>query len=198
MIPRLKSSLKWTPLPAELCGQIREVFEENFQEAAKKGQFLIEGRIYSAELCFRAGYLEKGRLLQANFEVSLEFDAKKQNALQLIQTGVDCAASMMQQYFTPTENSEVEEDPLEAFPRQWQEHAFDGIKLYLQVSTVNSSLEEEANRLLGEGVDNLVRGEDPEEDERAVISMLGLEDDSVTTPEDDTDANESDDSETKH
>lgn len=167
MIPRLKSSLKWTSLPTELCGQIREVFEENFEQAAKSGKIIIAGRIYPEELCFQAGYLETGRLMQANFEVSLDFNARKQNALEKIQVCIDCAASMMQQFFES-------EDGLEAFPREWQSHEFDGQKLFLQVSTENSSLESEANRLLGELDDGLVQGNDPTEDERAVISLLGL------------------------
>src|ERR1700677_1818331 len=98
MIPRLKSSVKWTDLPKELCAQIREVFEENFTAAAKNGRFVVSGRIYPHELCFRAGYLENGRLRQANFEVSLDFNAAKQNAFEQIQVCVDCAASMFEQY----------------------------------------------------------------------------------------------------
>lgn len=170
MTPRRKNSLKWTPLPKELCAQIREVFEENFAKESKSGQFLVTGRIYPEEICFQAGYLEKGRLAQANFEVSLDFTASKQNAFEQIQICVDCAASMMQRYF------ESESD-LEEFPREWQKHNLDGRELYLQVSTLNSELESEADRLLGEADDALVQGEDPDEDERAVISLLGLADD---------------------
>ncbi len=178
MHPRLKSSLKWTSLPTELCGQIREVFEENFEQAAKSGKIVISGRIYPAELWFQAGYLENGRLLQANFEVSLDFNAKKQNALEQIQVCIDCAASMMLQFFEA-------EDGLESFPREWQAHNFDGKKLFLQVTTTNTSLESEADRILGELEDGLVKGNDPSDDEQAVISLLGLGDvDEATSDED--------------
>lgn len=177
MNPRLKGSLKWTALPTELCGQIREVFEENFEKESKLGQFLAHGRIYTSELCFQAGYLEKGRLTQANFEVSMDFNAIKQNAFEQIQLCVDCAASMMQQYFESESN-------LEEFPREWQQHDFDGRKVYMQVSTTNSTLEAEADKMLGEMPDSLVVGNDPSEDERAVISILGLgDDDSEAEPD---------------
>jgi hypothetical protein len=176
MIPRLKSSIKWTALPSELCTQIREVFEENFADATKLGRFIISGRIYPHELCFRAGYLENGRLRQANFEVSLDFNAAKQNAFEQIQVCVDCAASMMDQYLEMHKNIDENsvEDDLDTFPHQWQENQFDGRKLFLQVSTENSDLEAEANKLLGDSADSLVVGNDPSDDEQAVISILGL------------------------
>src|SRR5665213_2667718 len=121
MIPRLKTSLKWTALPAELCTQIREVFEENFGDAVKNGKIVISGQIYPNELCFRAGYLENGRLRQANFEVSMDFNAKKQNAFEQIQSCVDCAASMMQQYLEiyNRADEDAETTGLEDFPDQW-------------------------------------------------------------------------------
>src|SRR5687767_3500911 len=99
MTPRLPTSKKWTALPAELCTQIRDVFAESFAEPAARGQILVEGRIYPEELLLRVGYLEKGRLRQSNFEISLDFDANKQNALEHIHFAIDCAASMMQEFF---------------------------------------------------------------------------------------------------
>ena len=172
MIPRHPSSKKWTALPPELCGQIREVFEESFPEAAKAGKIVVAGRIYPSELLLRVGYLENGRLRQANFEVSLDFNSAKQNALEQIHSAIDCAASMMQEYFDRDQD-------LEEFPVTWQPIKFDKRELFVQITTENTDLEAEADRLLGSAEDALVQGSDEaleaEEDEKAVISMLGLD-----------------------
>lgn len=169
MNPRLATSGKWTSLPKELQAQIKDIFSENFADAAQLGKFVVEGRIYSKELMLRVGYLENGRIRQANFEVSLDFDPNKQNALNLIHLAVDCAASLMQEYFD-------QEQEIADFPTTWSEFEVDKAKVYVQASTVNSELESEADRLLGAEDDLLVKAdaeEDPDEKE-AVISMLGL------------------------
>jgi hypothetical protein len=199
MIPRIATSKKWTALPAELCGQIREVFQESFSDASKRGKFHIEGRIYPAEMMLRVGYLENGRLLQANFEVSMDFNSAKQNALEQIHFAIDCAASLLQEFF------EREQD-LEEFPREWQPIQFEKREIFIQITTENSELEAEANRLLGLSADALVQGSDEATeaaaDEKAVISMLGLDkedfegvesdDDSAGEDSDDADADSSD------
>jgi hypothetical protein len=174
MNPRLETSKKWTPLPAELCGQIKEVFAESFDQAARAGKMHVEGRIYPNELILRVGYSEKGRLTQANFEISLDFIASKQNALEQIHVAIDCAASMMQEYFD-------REQDISEFPRIWQELQFGDRKVFVQLTTDNTELEAEANRLLGLEDDSLVKIDDEDtelaENERAVISMLGLDKD---------------------
>ena len=178
MIPRLKSSKKWTSLPPELCTQIRDVYVDSFADEAKLGQFVVEGRIYGQELLFRAGYLEKGRLRQFNVEVSMDFDANKQNALELIYFTVDCAASMMQELFSKNQD-------LEEFPHQWKSFTIEKKTVYLQVSTVNSDLESEADRLLKNANESQLVYEDDDaieddvefdENRKKVITMLGLAD----------------------
>src|SRR5690606_27131514 len=108
---------------------------------SKRGKFVIEGRIYPEELLFRAGYLEKGRLLQTNFEVSLDFDPAKQNALEQIRFAMDVAASMLEEYFN--------EDNFSEFPRMWEKHVVNKRTIYLQASSENTDLEAKANALLG-------------------------------------------------
>lgn len=158
LTPRLASSKKWTAVPPELCTQIRDVFAENFKEPAHSGQFFVDGRIYTQELLLQIGFLPKGRLRQVNFEVSSDYDVKKQNALELIHFSVDCIASLMQEFFSANEN-------LEAFPLQWKSSKLDGRDIFIQVSTINTTLEEEANRLLGIANDNLVKIDGAEEDD---------------------------------
>lgn len=169
MKPRLESSKKFTALPAELVAQVKDVFAESFSKDAGEGKFLIEGRIYPKEILFRAGFLESGRIRQFNFEVSLEFDPKKDNALKMIHFVVDCAASMMEAFF--------EAGNIDEFPVTWQEFKAQGKTAYIMASTVNSELEAEADKLLGEDNSDLVQGEDIAEDRQAVVTMLGLGDD---------------------
>lgn len=172
MQPRLNTSKKWTSFPKELTQQIKEVFTEGFGEAVKNGEILVEGRIFKEEIMLRVGYLEKGRLAQANFEVSLDFNPSKQNAMEQIQFAMDCAASMMEDYL---QNAD---DGLSDFPRNWQAFEIANRKVFLKVTTVNEKLEAEADRLLGETAEEgeaLLRGEEDEESLRSQIhGMLGL------------------------
>src|SRR5690606_11832643 len=133
-----------------------------------KGEILVEGRIYAEELLLRVGYLEKGRLAQANFEVSLDFNAAKQNALEQVHFAIDCAASMMEDYFQNDQS-------LIDFPRIWQPFQISGREVFLQASSVNTRLEAEADRILGTHDDHLVKDADEDEVRTHVHHMLGLE-----------------------
>ena len=156
MNPRLKSSKKWTNFPKEYSDQIQAVFKENFAQYLDDAELVIEGRIYSEEITLRVGYKENNRLAQANFEISMNYSQEEQDALTRIHNCVDAAASMMMEYF----EKEGEVD----FPYVWKEFPFQGKKLYLQFSTENSSLEAEANRLLGLDDENMVMEENESED----------------------------------
>lgn len=154
MTPRLKTSKKWTAFPQDFVEQIREAFLETFPKEMKAGELLVEGRIYQGEILLRVGYIEKGRLQQNNFEVSIEY--KHDQAVDRIQDAIDAAASMMADYF----EAEGEID----FPRAWKEYDFENQKIFCQYSTVNSKLEAEADRLLGVEDENLVKGSDDTEE----------------------------------
>ncbi|MEK6556140.1 MAG: hypothetical protein AABZ31_12920 [Bdellovibrionota bacterium] len=184
MAPRLNSSKKWTSLPPELLDQVRSVFEEAFEIQKNNGKFITEGRIYTSELLFRAGYTEKGRLKQANFEVSIDFAPEKQNALELIHLAIDCTASMMETYF-------AEEESFIDMPTEWKVIEIDNRRVYVQVSTTNSTLEKEADKLLGESAEDLVVGDDTEVIETTVKKMLGIDD--VVPGEDDEESEDGDD-----
>lgn len=195
MNSRRSKNKKWTSVPKELCDQIEEVFKENFVELSKSGPFQVAGRIYQAELLLRVTHVVNGQLTQPKFEVSLDIEPHKENALKLIHLAVDCAASMVQEYF------ESDRD-LSEFPRTWESTEIDGKKIFLQVSTVNEALDLEADRLLAQVDDsllineksdlentdksNLTGGEDPEGDLETAITMLGLKDE-----EDPADTNKS-------
>lgn len=165
MNPRLKSSKKWTAFPKDYLNQMQAIFKENFAQYLDKGELVIEGRIYPEEITLRVGYLEKGRLAQANFEVSMNYSQTDQDALERIHNCVDAAASMMMEYL----ENEGEVD----FPYVWKEVPFQGKKIYLQFNTENSSLEEAANKLLGIDEETLLHEENENEEDalaRAEIS----------------------------
>lgn len=155
MTPRLKNSKKWTAFPPDFNEQIREAFTETFVNEMKKGELIIEGRIYPGEILLRVGYLEKGGLRQNNFEVSVDY--KQDQAVDRIQDAIDAAASMMADFF----DAEGDID----FPRDWKEYDFENQKVYCQYTTVNSKLEAEADKLLGVTDENLVKGSDDDENE---------------------------------
>jgi acyl-CoA synthetase (NDP forming) len=73
--------------------------------------------------------------------VSVGYTRGKDDVIKLLNLAVDAAGSLFEQLFT----SEDDYD----FPRIWQEVDFEGRKLFIQYSTVNEALENEADRLLG-------------------------------------------------
>jgi hypothetical protein len=157
MQPRLKSSTKSTTLPKEVTNQIKAVFEQNFQKELKGSQIIVEGRLYPQEILLRVGYLEKGRLTQNNFEISVDYKSEDENsALNTIHLCVDVAASLMTEFFEAEGDLEI--------PASWTEFPFENHKVWLQFSTENTDLEKKANELLGEWDDSLVQDEESESD----------------------------------
>lgn len=184
MIPRLKSSKKWTSFPKEYSDQIQAVFKENFAQYLENAQLIIEGRIYQEEIVLRVGYLEEGRLAQANFEVSMSYSQEQQDAVSRIHNCVDAAASMMMEF--------LENDGEVDFPYAWKEVPFQGKKVYLKFSTENSDLEAEANKLLGLAEDEMLHDTNEEEDEDALSRAEQSEE--LSPPRDDEDYSEQDES----
>lgn len=192
MQPRLKSSKKWTAFPKEYQEQIESVFQENFSDLLGSNKLVIEGRIYPAEVMLRVGLSQPGRLTQANFEVSMDYNPTEKDAVDRIHNCVDAAASMMMDYFETDGESE--------FPRVWQEFPFQGKKLFLQFTTENTDLEAQANALLGEDEDALVLEEPDKEDaldRSEVDESLSHDQDEEDFPEEvDEDDEEEDDEDT--
>lgn len=153
MQARRITSKKWTQFPAEFNQQIQSVFMENFGPQLKDSKLIIEGRIYPEEILLRVGMLEKGRLAQQNFEVSVDYkNSESETVLERIHALVDVAGSMMLEYFE--KDGEVE------FPYTWKEFPFKGQPVFLQYSTENTDLEAQANAILGLNEDSLLLGDD--------------------------------------
>lgn len=168
----------WTELPVEFTEKIRQIFSDQFKIESNHGDFIVEGRIYPEEIVIRLGYLERGRLKQINFEASMDIpkrapeaeeaepvldadeqlSTKKSGTMDLIYTGIDVLGSVMEEYFEIDDEDELD------VPDRWKEFTFEGSQVYLQYSTVNTRLEDEANRLLGILTDELVVEEGETED----------------------------------
>lgn len=161
MIARLKTSKKWTALPKDFSEQIEKVFQDSFVKESKKGSFKAEGRIFQKEIMLRIGYLEKNRLKQINLEISVDIPAAA-DTIKKIHLCVDALGAIFGDYFDALH--EGEEDPLEKLdiPLLWKEAHFQGETIFLQYTSVNSTLEAEADRILGIQAEQLVQDEGPD------------------------------------
>lgn len=156
MTPRNPSQKKWTALPSEFREKAAQVFAQNFVRESKQGSFLIDGRIYPGEVVMRAGYVENGRLKQTNFEVSLDTSAgasaPNSSVMDKLFLGIDVLGSVFETHFEHLQEEEADEIE---YPMAWEEYEFDDAKVFLRFSTVNTALEEAADRLLGESASPL-------------------------------------------
>ncbi len=156
MRPRLQNSKQWTPFPPEYLDNIQEVLNENFEDELVEAEFRVEGRIYPNEILMRVGFCRSGELRQMNLEASITFDPAKQPAKDVIGLGLDALGAIFTDYFEEDEDLDL--------PIHWKGIEFEGEEIFIQYSTVNTQLEEEANRLLGSSVDSLVKDEELSED----------------------------------
>lgn len=143
MEPRLPTSKRWTPLPSDLIQQMTEIVGGHFKRESGSGEFRIEGRVYPQELLLRFGYLPAGSLSQKNFEFSFEYQFDKEKVIDLVHLSLDMVAGLFTQLF------ENPEESLQ-YPVVWQKEAMGERTFYIQFSGINSKLEQEADKLLGE------------------------------------------------
>jgi hypothetical protein len=74
-------------------------------------------------------------------------------AMDRVYTCIDAIGSLMEEYFQLGDEEELD------VPLRWRAYEFEGETVYLQHSTVNTKLEEEADRLLGLSENALVHEE---------------------------------------
>ncbi len=167
MEPRKSKSTKWTQLPKDYVNQVIAVLKDTFADEVKSGKFLVEGRIYPDEVILQMGFLESGRLRQKNFEISVDYKGGKDDTVKILNLAVDVGATMLDEMFSATDDS--------GFPRVWQMYEVEGRQVHLQFSAINSELEKEADKLLGDDTDVLVHA--PEDEVVSEIkSKLGVDD----------------------
>lgn len=157
MDARKPSSKKWTAFPEEYLGQITNVFIDAFGHELGSSKLVVEGRIFPEEICLRVGYREPQSLRQNNFEISADFDPKKENAIEKIYACIDGAASVLATFFQ-SQNTDI-------LPVDWKEFKYEKQLMYFQFSTVNTDLESEADRILGLTGVSLYNQEDEEDPE---------------------------------
>lgn len=145
--PRLNTSKSWTGLPPEFSQKAAQVFAQNFRDESEAGEFLVQGRIYADEILLQIGYLQKGRLKQTNFEVSVDH-SPNEKAMDKLFFAIDVLGAVFESHFEHLREDEGEEIE---YPLRWEEHEFDGHPVFLKYSTANTALEAEADRLLGLG-----------------------------------------------
>ncbi len=147
MQPRLSTSKSWTGLPPEFSQKASQVFAQNFRDESEAGEFLVQGRIYADEILLQIGYLQKGRLKQTNFEVSVDH-SPNEKAMDKLFFAIDVLGAVFESHFEHLREDDGEEIE---YPLRWEEHEFDGHPVFLRYSTANTALEAEADRLLGLG-----------------------------------------------
>ena len=157
--PRLATSKTWTDLPGDFAGNLQGVFSRQFDVKGPQGEFMV-----------RMGYLESGRLRQINFEASVDLplvqdidpNAEEGDAesitMERLYVCVDALGSLMEEYF---EKGDVDEMDV---PLSWRPYEFEDETVFLKYSTVNTRLEEEADRLLGLLSEALVNEDEKSED----------------------------------
>ena len=172
MEPRKARQAKWTALPKDYVKQVISALNDSFLDETKSGRFIFEGRIYADEIIVRMGFLEKGRLRQTNFEMSTDLKPGKDDTVKLIGLCVDVGATMLEEMFSTNDDSN--------FPRVWKSFEVEGRNIYIQFTSNNSELEQQADQLLGESADDLVQNADEMEESETLAGIkarLGLDED---------------------
>ncbi|MES2962951.1 MAG: hypothetical protein V4760_03605, partial [Bdellovibrionota bacterium] len=150
LVPRLATSKVSTAVPPEFLAKVRGVFEKQFEIETDLGEFIADGLIFPDEVVLRIGYLESGRLKQINFEASMDIKKTKLadsdattpvGTMERLYTLIDVLGSLMEEYF---QAGQIEDDM--DLPLSWREMEFEGETVYIQHTTVNTRLEEEADR----------------------------------------------------
>lgn len=143
MNPKLSTSIQWTHLPSEFLEQVHASLLKLWPAIPENLSLIVEGWVFPEELVVRIGFLEKGRLTQANFEISKEI-SKKQKIMDQVEICFDAAFTSANEYLTAGESANPH-----VYPRIWKELTHKGNPLWFQFSTENSELEKQANQLLG-------------------------------------------------
>lgn len=156
MNPRYKATKKWTEFPSDLTNEISQLFKQTFDEQLKNySKLTVQGRFYEKEIILRVGLNRKGELRFNNFEVSIDHKNEAEKVIEQVYILVDALGSLLIEFFDNEDDIEL--------PYTWMEYPFNNHKIWIQFSSENPDLEAEANKLLGETDDHLLKNADDEE-----------------------------------
>ena len=143
MKPR-QSKASYSPLPKEYCQHIQSVLENYFMSKLSKVRWIIEGRIYEKEICILSGFTKEKELQQKNIILSIDFDPQKDRCQKKIEDCMNLLANILEHHLKL--KSRWPHSP------KWYKalSPFKKGEVYFQTSTVNTELEEAANRILDE------------------------------------------------
>lgn len=134
---------KYSVFPADFSMLIKECISDLAEANLWKDKELaISGRIYPEELILKFSLKEPGLIRCENFSASLDFDGEAKNLVEKAQIAMEAISSMMEQYYSSTEEMDLPED--------WHSYEFDKEEVFLMYSTENDDLEAQANALLGD------------------------------------------------
>tara|TARA_B100000609_G_scaffold136461_1_gene109233 strand:- start:85062 stop:85613 length:552 start_codon:yes stop_codon:yes gene_type:complete len=170
--PRKKTSTKRTSIPNELLEQIEDLILSNFRDQLKRRIPVVSGSIFPEEIVLGVGLQVPKQLKNPRFDVSVDYNPKKDNAQKMIHLCVDVLGGLFEKL--------VLEEADEDFPRIWESFEFENRKVYIQYGTTNLNLEAEADALLGLDNEDLMKFDDEDEaleSADSIKSRLGFSDD---------------------
>jgi len=138
--PKDTNNKTFAKLPTEIEEAFVQEFNETFDEKAKIGSFMCEIRVYRTEIVLRVGYNISGEIRQINFDLSKELEADDPNPSKDLENSVASAKELFHRYFK-TSNTED-------FSPVWA--SFLNTDIHYKMDGTNTTLESEANRLLGD------------------------------------------------
>lgn len=154
--PKNTSNKTYSKLPSELTQAISEEFEDTF----KRPDFVSFAQVYLNEIVLRVGYRPKGSIKQINFDLSANIEPEGPKPVKILEQLIDSAKELFHSYF--------KDEDIKLFSPVWArvantdiDYKFDG---------TNTELEEAANKLLGESIDEDIDSEP--DDENSPEEML--------------------------
>jgi len=142
--PKNKNNTSYTKLPKELLETIIDVFNENFDEQAQRGQFMAFGQVHTSEMVLRVGFLASDSIKQVNFDTSNEASGSDAQIISSLEEMVFATKELFLDYF--------KNQNLEHFSYHWNpltSSAKTG-QVHYKLDMTNTQLESEADALLGE------------------------------------------------
>lgn len=157
MEPRLKTSSqkKSVLIPGDLKDLITQLLTENFEKELSGRTLIVDGRIFEREIIVRAGLAEPGKLSQKNVEASIDYDPKRNQAVDQIHHCVEAIGASLGEVLAS--------DQMDAHSSLWQPYKLSSHTVFLRVSSSNFALEAEADKLLGDYELDLIASMEDEE-----------------------------------